>query len=55
MGFRRYLEAEGMEKTYKFRQSELKEAVDESTAKKIYDLKLPDFGPYRADFSMNGR
>lgn len=50
-----YLEAEGMEKTYKFNQEELKQSVDITTASKAFDLKLPDFGPYELDYTTNGR
>lgn len=50
-----FLEAEGMEKTFKFKQDDIKEAVDSSTAKKAFQLKLPDYGPYQLDFSRNGR
>lgn len=50
-----YLEAEGMEKTFKFKQDEILEAVDVSTAAKKFDLKLEEFGPYTIDYSRNGR
>ncbi|GAB5593450.1 putative U3 small nucleolar RNA-associated protein 7 [Umbelopsis nana] len=50
-----YLEAEGMERTYKFRQEELAQNVDINTSKKIFDLNLPDFGPYSVDYTRNGR
>ncbi|KAJ2156980.1 putative U3 small nucleolar RNA-associated protein 7 [Coemansia sp. RSA 552] len=50
-----FLEAEGMERTFKFTQKELADHVDISTAGKIFDLKLPDFGPYAMDYSRNGR
>ncbi|KAH3667855.1 hypothetical protein WICMUC_005255 [Wickerhamomyces mucosus] len=49
-----YLEAEGMEKTYKFKQDEIKTAVDQSTSNKALDLKLNEFGPYTLDYSRNG-
>jgi len=47
--------AEGMEKTYKFTQVQLAENVDLNTAKKIFDLKLDDFGHYTIDYTRNGR
>lgn len=50
-----FLEAEGMEKTYKFRQDELAQNVDLNTSKKIFDLNLPDYGPYSVDYTRNGR
>ena len=33
--FTRYLEAEGLERTYKFKQSDIVKAVDISTANKV--------------------
>ncbi|CAM9384718.1 unnamed protein product [Scytosiphon promiscuus] len=50
-----FLEAEGMEETFKFGQDELKEAVDVNTAREMFDLSLPDLGPYAIDFTKNGR
>eukprot|EP00038_Savillea_parva_P028332 m.64414 g.64414 ORF g.64414 m.64414 type:complete len:552 (+) comp8223_c0_seq1:251-1906(+) len=50
-----YLEAEGMEKTYKFTQKELRGAVDVASARKVFDLKLDSFGPYAVRFTRNGR
>ncbi|KAJ2730863.1 putative U3 small nucleolar RNA-associated protein 7 [Coemansia sp. Cherry 401B] len=50
-----YLEAEGMERTYKFTQKQLAEHLDISSAAKIFDLQLGDFGPYALDYSSNGR
>ncbi|KAK9473216.1 WD40-repeat-containing domain protein, partial [Dipodascopsis tothii] len=50
-----FLEAEGMERTYKFSQAELKDAVDVSTASKGFELALDHFGPYSIDYTRNGR
>ncbi len=50
-----FIEAEGMERTYKFKQSDIKDAVDYQTSLKIHDLKLPTFGPYSLDYTRNGR
>ena len=50
-----HLEAEGMEKTYKFTQVELKAAVDVQTARKQFDLSLTPLGPYRIQYTHNGR
>jgi U3 small nucleolar RNA-associated protein 7 len=51
-----FLEPEGeMEKTYKVRQDEIRENVAIETAKKGFELKLEDLGPYRADYTRNGR
>ena len=50
-----FLEAEGMEKTYKFKQQAIKEAVDVGSAKKIFTLHLDQLGPYNSRYSRNGR
>lgn len=51
-----FLEADGpMEKTYKFRQEDIVEAVDQATSNKKIDLKLTELGPYSLDFTRNGR
>lgn len=51
-----FLEPEGeLEKTYKVRQDEIQESVGIETAKKGFELKLPDMGPYRMDYTRNGR
>ncbi|KAF2151841.1 BING4CT-domain-containing protein [Myriangium duriaei CBS 260.36] len=51
-----YLEAEGdLERTYKVRQDEIKTNVGVETAKKGFELRLDALGPYRADYSRNGR
>ncbi|KAJ1642853.1 putative U3 small nucleolar RNA-associated protein 7 [Coemansia asiatica] len=50
-----FLEAEGMERTYKFTQKQISENVDVSSSAKIFDLKLNEFGPYALQYSSNGR
>lgn len=50
-----FLEAEGLERTYKFSQPQLAANVDQNTARKIFALDLPDYGAYRARFTRNGR
>ncbi|KAI9193757.1 WD40-repeat-containing domain protein [Polychytrium aggregatum] len=50
-----YLEAEGMERTFKFTQDEISKHVDINTSAKMFDLQLPDFGPYAMDYTRNGR
>ncbi|KAI7906406.1 WD40-repeat-containing domain protein [Cokeromyces recurvatus] len=50
-----YLEAEGLEKTFKFRQDQLIPSLDVNTASKIFTLDLPQFGPYAIDYTRNGR
>lgn len=50
-----FIESEGMEKTWRYKQDEIVENVDISTANKRFELKLNDFGPYTIDYSRNGR
>jgi U3 small nucleolar RNA-associated protein 7 len=50
-----FLEAEGMERTYKFRQADIAAAVDVGVARKSFELTLDTYGPYRMDHSRNGR
>lgn len=50
-----FLEAEGMEKSYRFKQAEIAANVDRSTASKRFGLRLPELGPYTIDYSRNGR
>ncbi|KAG7400768.1 hypothetical protein PHYBOEH_004574 [Phytophthora boehmeriae] len=50
-----FMEAEGLEKTYKFSQSQLRDNVDLNTAHKIFSLDLPDYGAYRVRYTRNGR
>ncbi|KIW01133.1 uncharacterized protein PV09_07419 [Verruconis gallopava] len=51
-----FIEAEGeLERTFKVRQSDIKAAVSIETAKKGFELKLDDLGPYKARYSRNGR
>ena len=45
------VEAEGMERTYRFQQAELAAAVDVNAARKAFDLDLPTLGPYAVDFT----
>lgn len=50
-----FVEAEGMESTHKFKQKDLLEAVDLKAAKSIFNLSLPNLGPYCIDYTKNGR
>ncbi|KAG1313843.1 hypothetical protein G6F62_000634 [Rhizopus arrhizus] len=50
-----YLEAEGIENTHYFSQEKLKKEVDVNTASKMFSLELPQHGPYRIDYTRNGR
>ena len=50
------LEAEGeMERTARFTQRQVAQAVDVQTQRKAYNMTLDRFGPYRACYSTNGR
>ena len=51
----RFLEAEGLEKTFKFKQRDIVNAVDVASAQKSFELKLDTFGPYRINYTRNGR
>jgi len=50
-----YLEAEGINRTWRFTQDDLANNVDVRSQKKMFELKLSDFGPYCMDFTRNGR
>jgi len=50
-----FLEAEGMEQTHKFKQQDIKQAVDVGSAKKVFNLRLDELGPYSSRYSRNGR
>ncbi|CUM64962.1 uncharacterized protein PRCAT00002580001 [Priceomyces carsonii] len=51
-----FLEADSpMEKTFKFKQGEIQDAVDIGTSNKKFSLSLPDYGPYTMNYSRNGR
>ncbi|EFJ50965.1 hypothetical protein VOLCADRAFT_103611 [Volvox carteri f. nagariensis] len=49
------LEAEGIERTWNFKQEAIVQAVDVTAARKAFDLSLPELGPYRLNFTRNGR
>jgi U3 small nucleolar RNA-associated protein 7 len=50
-----FIETEGNERVYKFKQEEIKGNVDMNTARNAFDLQLPNFGPYTTKYSRNGR
>jgi U3 small nucleolar RNA-associated protein 7 len=50
-----HLEAEGMERTYRFSQEALAKSADATSARKAFDLSLPQLGPYCLDYTPNGR
>ncbi|KAK5649226.1 hypothetical protein RI129_000255 [Pyrocoelia pectoralis] len=49
------LEADPGETTTQFRQNEIIKNVDITAATKHFELVLRDFGPYRLDYTRNGR
>lgn len=44
-----------LERTYKVRQEDIRSDVAVETAKKGFELKLTDLGPYVTDYTRNGR
>ncbi|KAI9597288.1 WD40-repeat-containing domain protein [Syncephalis fuscata] len=50
-----YLEAEGMEKTFKFTQDQIGQHLDMANQNKIFNLKFDTTGPYTLDYARNGR
>jgi U3 small nucleolar RNA-associated protein 7 len=51
-----FLEPEGeLERTYKIRQDDIRRAVPLEIAKKGFELKLQELGPYMATYTRNGR
>ncbi|KAK5819843.1 hypothetical protein PVK06_024872 [Gossypium arboreum] len=50
-----YLEAEGIEKTWRIKQESIAREIDISSSKNQYDIVLPELGPYTLDFTSNGR
>ncbi|KAI9839529.1 MAG: hypothetical protein M1819_002155 [Sarea resinae] len=51
-----FIEPEGeLERTYKVQQDDIRDNVAVETAKKGFELKLEDLGPYVADYTRNGR
>lgn len=50
-----FLEAEGLERTYKFQQEEIREHVDMATKRKMFNLDLDVLGPYTHRYTHNGR
>jgi hypothetical protein len=45
----------GLERTYRFKQEDIVEHVEQGAAKKVFELKLHELGPYSIDFTRNGR
>lgn len=50
-----YLEAEGIEKTWRIKQEAIAREVDILSSKKQYDIVLPELGPYKLDFISSGQ
>ncbi|MFH4976063.1 hypothetical protein AB6A40_002772 [Gnathostoma spinigerum] len=50
-----FLEGDDNELTCTIRQQEIRDSVDIATASKSFDLCLDRFGPYRLDYTANGR
>lgn len=51
-----FLEAENeLEKTYRVRQTDIRQDLGVQTAKKGFELRLNDLGPYVTDYTRNGR
>jgi len=50
-----FLEPEGDEKTYEITQKDLLPHLDMQTRAKVFDLLLPQLGPYKIDYTRNGR
>jgi len=51
-----FLEAENaLEKTYRVRQADIRQDLGVQTAKKGFELRLNDLGPYVTDYTRNGR
>ncbi|XP_002740951.1 WD repeat-containing protein 46-like [Saccoglossus kowalevskii] len=50
-----FLEADEDEETHQISQKEIRQAVDISSATKNFDLTLNQFGPYKLDYTRNGR
>jgi hypothetical protein len=44
-----------MERTYKFKQAAIKQHIDIQTERKMFDLDLDTFGPYRVSYDRAGR
>ncbi|XP_068663167.1 probable U3 small nucleolar RNA-associated protein 7 [Aristolochia californica] len=50
-----YLEAEGLEKTWRIKQETIVREVDLLSSRKAFDIVLPELGPYILDYTSNGR
>lgn len=50
-----YIEAEGINKTWRFKQDEIAKNVDSRTNERMFNLTLDEYGPYSMDYTRNGR
>ncbi|CAI5970713.1 unnamed protein product [Closterium sp. NIES-64] len=50
-----YVEAEGVERTSNVSQADIVQHVGAASRRAAFDLKLPELGPYKAAYSLNGR
>ena len=50
-----FLEAEDGYETQKFKQRDIRKAVDDQSSKNVFDLKLEKDGPYKVAYTRNGR
>jgi hypothetical protein len=44
-----------MERTWRFQQQDIVKQADVGVSHKVFDLELPELGPYSVDFTRNGR
>lgn len=49
-----FMEAEGLERTFKFTQEQIKGSVDKVSARKVFELTM-EYGPYKQRYTRNGR
>ncbi|CAI5462566.1 unnamed protein product, partial [Closterium sp. Yama58-4] len=50
-----YVEAEGVERTSNLSQADIVQHVGAASRRAAFHLKLPELGPYKAAYSLNGR
>ncbi|XP_066911448.1 uncharacterized protein [Clytia hemisphaerica] len=50
-----FLEVEAVEKTYNISQKAIEKSVDVSSAQKYFNLHLQEYGPYKINYTRNGK
>jgi U3 small nucleolar RNA-associated protein 7 len=50
-----FLETDGLKKTCYVTQNEISASVDIQSSQKVFDLEMEKFGPYRIDYTRDGR